>query len=186
MSLKAIIHKASIQLSQLDTNVYADHQLTVAKHPSETDERMMLRLLAYALHAPTDTDLGNLEFTKDMFEPDEPCLWQKDYTGYLQQWIDLGQPDEKRIMRAAGRAKRVSIYTYSAASSPWWASTADKVARAKNLSVWRVQPEHSAALALLADRSMSLNITVQDGILYVEAGSRSVELVLEPLMQASA
>jgi uncharacterized protein YaeQ len=185
MALKAIIHKATIQLSQLDTNHYADHQLTIARHPSETDERMMLRLLAYTLNAPADNDLGPLEFTKDMFEPDEPCLWQKDYTSYLQHWIDLGQPDEKRILRAAGRAKKVSIYAYSAAVDPWWASTADKVARAKNVHIWKVLPEQSEALAQLADRSMNLNVTVHDGIIYVESGSRSIELTLEQLMGES-
>jgi uncharacterized protein YaeQ len=93
MALKAIIHKAQIQISDMDRQVYADHSVTIARHPSETDERMLVRLLAFALNAPSDVGDAALEFAKDMWEPDEPSLWQKDPTGRITQWIEAGQPD---------------------------------------------------------------------------------------------
>ena len=100
MALKATIYKATVNLSDLDRNHYTDHQLTLACHPSETGERMMLRLLAFVLQAPENNDRGTLEFGKEMWDPDEPCLWQKDLTGLIEHWIDLGQPDEKRLRQA--------------------------------------------------------------------------------------
>jgi uncharacterized protein YaeQ len=176
MALKAIIYKAALQFSDLDENVYSDHQLTLARHPSETDERMMLRLVAFALHAPTNGDNGYLEFAKDMWDPDEPCIWQPDLTGALVQWIDMGQPEEKRIMRAAGRSKRVAVYTYGGGSAPWWNGVSDKINRAQNVEVWQVSQEQVEALAALANRSMQIQITVQDGIVYVECAGTTVEL----------
>jgi uncharacterized protein YaeQ len=181
MAQKAIIHRAGVQVSNLDENLYMDHQLTIARHPSETDERMMLRIVALALNAKENVEGTPLEFTKDMFDPDEPCLWQRDYTERVRHWIDLGQPDEKRILRASGRADQVTVYSYGASGPPWWQGIADKVARASNLTVWQVQPAESEALASLADRSMDLNVTLQDGVIYVEGAGRTVELHLQRL-----
>jgi uncharacterized protein YaeQ len=181
MSQKAIIHKLTLQVSNLDENIYTDHQLTIARHPSETDERMMLRILALALNATDNPDGHPLDFSRDMFEPDEPCLWQRDYAEAIQHWIDLGQPEEKRILRAAGRAEKVTIYSYSNSSGPWWSGIADKISRAKNVSVWRIDPAHSEDLSKLANRSMDLQVTLQDGVIYVSAGEASVELQLEKL-----
>ena len=100
MALKAIIHKANVQLSDIDRGVYGDHPLTIARHPSETDERMLIRLLAFALNVPEDNDHGALEFAKDMWDVEEPALWHKDLTGQIiEHWIEVGQPDEKRLLR---------------------------------------------------------------------------------------
>jgi len=181
MALKATIHKAKVQVSDLDQNAYSDHELTIARHPSETDERMMIRVLAFALNAPSNNDLGALELAKDMWDPDEPALWQKDHTGLLMHWIELGQPDEKRIMKACGRSKRVTVYTYGGAASAWWKSAADKVAKARNLTVWQIPDEQCEELGALADRSMDIQITVQDGAIYISEGDRSVELTLQAL-----
>ena len=93
MALKAIIYKANVSFSDLDRNVYADHTLTLARHPSETEERLMIRLLAYILNAPATRDHGSLEFGKDMWEVDEPALSQHDLTGLLLLWIELGLPE---------------------------------------------------------------------------------------------
>ena len=185
MALKATIHKATIQLSDLDANNYNDHQLTLARHPSETDERMMVRMLAFALNAPSNNDLGSLEFGKDLWEADEPALWQKDHTGLIEHWIDVGQPDEKRIMRASGRSKRLTIYTFASTASAWWTAIADKVARAKDLTVWQIPADQAEQLAALAERSMDLQLTVQDGILLVSEGDRSVEITLQRLTEST-
>lgn len=181
MALNASIYKAGVQLSDLDRNVYSDHNLTIARHPSETDERMMIRLLAFVLNAPADNDLGTLEFGKDMWDPDEPCLVQTDLTGLTEHWIDVGQPDEKRILRACGRAKRVSVYSYGATSASWWAKTGPKLTRASNLSVWQIPAEQSQQLAALAERGMKLQFTIQDGVLYIESNGQTVEVTLTRL-----
>ena len=103
MAINATIYKATVQFSDLDRNCYSDHSLTLARHPSETDERMMIRLLAFVLNAPANNDLGTLEFGKDMWDPDEPCLIQTDLTGLTEHWIDVGQPDVLAAQRI-GRA----------------------------------------------------------------------------------
>jgi uncharacterized protein YaeQ len=176
MAIKATIYKASIQLADMDRSIYGDHSLTIARHPSETDERMMIRLLAHALNAPADTDHGGLDFAKDLWDTDEPALWQKDLTGQIVQWIDVGQPDDKRLMRASPRAERVVVYAFSASTPIWWAGIATRITRAANLEVWQVPAEQSEALAALAQRTMHLQVTVQDGNVWIGDGERSVEI----------
>jgi len=178
MALKAIIYKAKIQISDLDRNVYGDQEATIARHPSETDERMLVRLLAFALNVPADNDEGALEFARDMWDADEPALWEKDLTGRLKHWIEVGQPDDKRIMQSSSRADRTSIYSFASSTGQWWSSVGPKVSRARNLTVWQVNSQQSQALAALADRTMNLDVTLQEGTIWVGNGQRSVELVL--------
>lgn len=176
MALKATIYKANVQFSDLDRNLYSDHNLTIARHPSETDERMMIRVLAYTLNAPANNDLGTLELGKDMWDPDEPAMWQKDLTGLLLHWIEVGQPDEKRISRASSRARKVSIYSFNSATASWWSGVSDKVSRIRHLNVWQIPAEQSQQLGGLAQRSMNLQITLQDGGFWISEGERSVEI----------
>lgn len=176
MALKAIIHKATVNVSDLDRNQYSDHTLTLARHPSETEERMLLRLIAYVLNAPANHDHGALEFAKDMWEPDEPALWQKDLTGLLVHEIEVGQPEEKRLVRACGRAKKVTVYTYSNTSATWWASVSAKLARVRNLTVWQLPADQVQALGGLADKTMDLQLTLQEGSWWLTSGDQSVEL----------
>ena len=176
MSLKATIYKASVQLSDIDRSVYGDYPVTIARHPSESDERMLIRLLAFALNVPADNDHGALEFAKDMWEADEPSLWQKDYTGDIVHWIEVGQPDEKRLLRASARVGRVSVYSFSASTPTWWKGIETKLTRARNLSVWQIPSDQSRALAALAQRTMELQVTVQDGAFWVGDGTRSIEV----------
>ena len=157
MALKATIFKASLQVSDIDRNYYGEHQLTLARHPSEIDERMMMRVLAFALNAHE-----HLAFGKGLSDTDEPDLWQKDLTGSIVHWIDVGQPDEKRLIRASGKADRVTVYTYGRGAEMWWEASAGRLARARNLAVWRVRSDESLALAKLADRTMRLQCTVQE------------------------
>lgn len=177
MALKAIIHKARVSFSDLDRNVYSDHELTIARHPSETEERMMVRLLAYVLNVPDNNDHGTLEFAKDMWEPDEPALVQRDLTGLLAHEIELGQPEEKRLVRACGRSKQVTVYTFTNTSAAWWAGVADKLSRVRNLTVWQLPAEPAQALGALADKSMDVQVTLQEGTLFVGVGDKSVEMV---------
>jgi uncharacterized protein YaeQ len=181
MALKAIIYKANLQIADMDRNVYVDHAVTIARHPSETDERMMVRLLALALNLPADTDHGTLELAKDLWETDEPALWHKDLTGQIVHWVDVGQPDDKRLLKASGRADRVSVYSYSASTPIWWAGIANKVARAGNIEAWQIDTAHSQALAGLAQRSMQLQLSVQDGSCWLGDGERSVEITPQRL-----
>lgn len=181
MALKATIYKAQIQLADMDRNIYGDHNVTIARHPSETDERMMIRLLAFALNAPADDHHGALEFAKDLWDTDEPSLWQKDLTGQIVQWIDLGQPDDKRVMKSAPRAERVAVYSYTSSTPIWWNGIATKITRASNVTVWQVPAEQSQQLATLAQRTMQLQVTVQDGTVWVGDGTQSTEITPQKL-----
>jgi len=185
MALKATIYKANIALADMDRQVYADHAVTIARHPSETDERMMIRLLAFALNVPASNDHGALEFAKDLWDVDEPGLWQKDLTGQIDHWIEVGQPDDKRLMRIVPRSGRVSVYSFSASTPIWWSGIANKVTRARNLSVWQVPAEQSQELGALAARTMQLQVTVQDGSVWIGDGKRSVDVIPERLYGAA-
>ncbi|MBX7210422.1 MAG: YaeQ family protein [Verrucomicrobiaceae bacterium] len=178
MALKAIIHKASVSLSDLDRNIYADHELTLARHPSETEERMMVRLVAWMLNAPETNDHGTLEFGKGMWEPDEPSLVRDDLTGLRMHEIEIGQPEEKRLVRACGRSRQVTVYNCSAAGTAgaWWAGMADKLAKVRNLTVWQFPPDQVQTLGALADRAMTLQVTVQDGVVTVDGSGKSAEI----------
>ena len=176
MALKATIHKAQLQIADMDRQVYGDHALTIARHPSETDERMMIRVLAYALNTPADELNGRLEFTKGLSDVDDPDLWQLDLTGEVQHWIDLGLPDERRLMKAHGRARRVSVYAFASSTPVWWSGIENKLTRAPRLTVWQIPAEQSQALSRLAERSMQLQISIQDGSIYVSTADASVEI----------
>jgi uncharacterized protein YaeQ len=169
MAIKATIFKASLQIADMDRNVYGDHALTIARHPSETDERMLIRVLAFALNVPASNDDGSLELAKSLWDTDEPDLWQKDLTGQIVHWIDVGQPDEKRLMKASGRAGRVS-------AAVWWRGIETKITRARNLTVWQIDAAASQALSQLAQRTMQLQVTVQDGTLWIADATRTVEI----------
>ncbi len=171
MALKATIFKAQLQIADMDRNYYAEHALTIARHPSETDERMMVRVLVFALHAHERLELG-----KGLSDPDEPDLWRRDLTGQIEEWIELGQPDDKDVIRACGRAARVFVYGFNRASVPWWQLAEPKLARAKNLTVCRITTEAEPTLASLAQRTMQLHCTIQDGQIWLGDGERTVAI----------
>jgi uncharacterized protein YaeQ len=159
MALNSTVYKAELQVSDMDRHYYATHPLTLARHPSETEERLMVRLLAYALFADE-----RLEFGKGLSQDDEPDLWQKDYTGDILLWIELGQPDETRVRKACGRARHVVVITYGGqAAEVWWSKSGAALARNKNLSVLDIPPETVQQLVGLSERSMRLQVLVQDG-----------------------
>jgi len=175
MALNATIYKAHLQIADMDRHYYHDHVLTVALHPSETEERMMVRVLAFALHAHE-----HLAFGKGLSADDEPALWQKDLTGTIELWIDVGLPDEKDIRRACGRARRVVVYSYGGRNAAlWWTNHHSKFARLDNLTVVDLPPATTQALAALARRNMQLQCTIQDGEVWLgnTDGGTTVELV---------
>jgi len=150
MALGATIHKVSLSVSDLDRHYYNDFDLTIARHPSETEERMMIRLIAFAWHADE-----RLAFTKGLCQEDEPELWLTEYDGSIRLWIDLGQPDEKRVRKACGRAEAVIVYTYSRrAAEAWWRQNGGKFSRFDNLQV--IHLDAQGDVASLSERSMQL------------------------------
>jgi uncharacterized protein YaeQ len=185
MALKSTIYKAQLSIADMDRGVYADHALTLALHPSETEERLMVRLLAFALFTPKDDARGALQFARGLSDTDEPDLWQHDLSGQLVQWIEVGQPDERRLLRAASRAEQATFIAYAASTPVWWAGVKNKLTRTERLSVWQLPSEQSQALAALAQRSMQLQLSVQDGTAWCHGERGSVELALLPLLVAA-
>jgi len=179
MALKSTIFKADLSVSDMDRPYYGSHTLTIAKHPSENDARMMVRLLAFACEA-SDT----LTFTRGLDEPDEPDLWEKTLTGDIAHWIELGQPDESRLKRAAARADRVTVFTYNGASArEWWKGMAGKAGKLRNVTIYNVPAEAVEALAALAQRAMRLSVTIQDSEIWVSDDDHNVRITLEVLQQ---
>jgi uncharacterized protein YaeQ len=159
MALKSTIYKADLQIADMDRHYYGDHSLTIARHPSETDERMMVRVAAFGLFADE-----RLEFCKGLSDTDEPDLWQKDLTGQIETWIELGQPDERRIAKASGRANRVIVIAYAGKTADiWWQGVKAKLERMQNVTVWSLDDGVAELLGKLAERTMRLQLMVQDG-----------------------
>ncbi len=178
MAIKATIFKADLQIADMDRNYYADHSLTLARHPSETDERMMVRLLAFVLFAREQ-----LGFGKGLCVDDEPDLWQRDLTGAIQLWIDVGLPDEKWTRKACGRAEQVVVVSYGSRQADiWWEQTRGKLARQENLRVLHLPAEGTQALAAMANRTMRLQCTVQDGQVWITDGKETVQIEPRTLM----
>ncbi|MFN3751817.1 MAG: YaeQ family protein [Thiobacillus sp.] len=176
MALKSTIYKADLQLVDLDRHVYGDHALTLARHPSETVERMMVRVLAYALHAQ-----DGIAFTRGLSEVDEPDVWTKNLAGETTLWIDIGQPDEARIRRACSRADQVVVLCYAASSDIWWQAIAGKLTRFANLTVLQLPAATAQSLGALAERGMRLQCLVQDGEIWINTPIESVVVKLARL-----
>lgn len=176
MALKATIHKAEIIISDMDRGYYHTHTLTLAQHPSETIERLMLRLAVFALHANEQ-----LVFTRGLSAIDEPDIWQKSATGEIELWIELGEPDERRLRQACSLARVVWIYSYGRGSDVWWQSMQKNITRLKNLRVLRIAPTTIAELAKLHQRNMQLQATIQDHQLWLSSGDQCVLVEAEQL-----
>ncbi|WP_087020061.1 YaeQ family protein [Thaumasiovibrio subtropicus] len=177
MALKATIYKAAINLANMDDHVYLDQTLTLAQHPSETQQRMMLRVLAWVMYANE-----HLQFTKGLSEESEPALWQKSFADEIEVWIDLGLPDEKRMKRAAQKAQQAVLFAYDDnAFGPWWQQHQPKVYSFTNLAIYRVSDEIMDALLQCCERTMQLQFTIQDGQIWLNSGDLSLEVTPEKL-----
>ena len=169
MALKATIFKVELQVSDLDRHHFATYPLTLARHPSETDERMMVRVLAFALDADEALDFG-----RGLSSEKEPDLVHRDLTGAIQLWVEIGLPDERDLRKAAGRATRVKVYTYGRGASLWARDNAEALSRLDNVQV--VHVEQSAELGRWAARNMSMTCTIQEGQVYLSCGGESMTL----------
>lgn len=176
MALKSTIYKATLQLSDMDRHVYGEHQLTLALHPSETEERLMVRVLAYALNVPTDDLNGQLVMARGLSDTEEPDLWHKDLSDQLLHWIEVGQPDDRRMAKACSKSHLVSIYAYASSTPIWYEGLKNKVSRMRHLRIWQVPAEQSQALGALARRAMQLQVSVQDGHVYVSSEHGDIEV----------
>ena len=174
--VRQVADKAELAISDMDRHYYATHALTLARHPSETDERLMVRLLAFALFADE-----RLQFGKGLSSDDEPDLWRKDLTGDILEWIDLGQPDEQRIRRACGRARQVVIMNYSGRGADiWWEKNRTALGRSKNLTVIDIAEPAVDALAAMATRNMRLQCLIQDRQVQLFGEDSAGAVTIEP------
>jgi uncharacterized protein YaeQ len=170
MAQKATIYKVELSVSDMDRHYYETHKLTVAKHPSETDERLMVRILAFALNAHEQ-----LELTKGLSTDDEPDIWQKSLSGELELWVALGLPSEKVVRQSCGKADAVVIYCYGGRTAEvWWDKIKNSTTRFDNLDVVNLAENETSELANLADRSMKLQVNIQDGEVMVSVDDRIV------------
>lgn len=175
MALKATIFKATLEISDLERQYYATHALTLAQHPSETEARMMVRLLAFALFADEE-----LKFTRGLSSVEEPELWQKSLSGELELWIDLGQPEVRRLRQACGKARRVVVVTSGGrAAEIWYQKNREELGRLKNLTVINLVIQDQETLADLVGRNMELQLTISDGPIWLTGNDRTVEIARE-------
>ncbi len=177
MALKSTVYKVQLQIADMDRNYYQDHSLTLAQHPSETDARMMLRLLAFALNASE-----SLEFSKGLCVDDEPELWQKSLSDEIELWIDFGQSDEKWVRKACGRSKLVQLFAYGGRSVPiWWKQNEQAFSRYNNLQVWNIPEESVKAMGELVSRTMVIQFNISEGEVWMSNELGSVQIIPEIL-----
>lgn len=175
MALKATVHKVELSVSDMDRGYYGSHSLTLARHPSETSERMMVRLLAFAMYADEA-----LAYGRGLSADDEPALWKKDLTGNIECWIDVGLPDERELRKACGRARRVVLLAYGGRGvGIWWNANQGALERLTNLDILDIPVEATQAMAALADRNMQINATLQDGHIWM--GNADQTVLVEPV-----
>ena len=183
MAIKSTIFKANLQIADIDHSYYADHALTLARHPSETDERMMLRLVALALNAHQLVDVcrgdGTLAFGAGLSDPDDPDVSLTDFTGRRRLWIEVGQPEDKPLTKACSKADQVLVYCFHHGAEIWWRGIQGKLNRLDKLQVWRIASVDAAAMAAMAERSMQLQATVQEGALTL--GNARTSVHVQPL-----
>ena len=182
MAIKSTIFKIALNIADMDRGYYADHALTIARHPSETNERMMVRVLAFALYASE-----RLEFGKGISTDDEPALWEHDLTGRILRWIDVGLPEEKLLRRACGRSDEVILLTYGGGKTveAWWNPIAAAISKQEKLTVKSVSSPTSKALALMADRTLNLQCMIQDGEVWMSDDAERILVGLTTLHPAA-
>ena len=172
MALKATIFKVDLALADMDRNLYANYALTLARHPSENDVRMMVRLLAFMRYADE-----SLTFGKGLSTDEEPDLWCKDLTGVINLWIVVGQPDERWLRKASGRSSQVVVFSYGGrVAEIWWEQNRAVLEKLPNLTVLRLSPESTQALAALANRAMNLQCMTQDGEMLITGEGEAVRI----------
>ena len=180
MAIKSTVFKAQMQVADIDHGHYADHAVTLARHPSETDERLMVRLAALALQAHQLQTLAGGDahwtFGRGLSDPDDPDLVLTDFTGLKRAWIEVGQPEDKPLAKACSQADLVVVYAYAAAAEVWWRGIETRLSRLPKLEVWRLPTAATQALAAMVGRSMVWQATIQDGALSLSGEAGHVDL----------
>jgi uncharacterized protein YaeQ len=170
MALGATIHRVELELADIDRGVYGSHALTLARHPSETTERLMLRLLAWAMHADE-----RLAFGRGISSEEDPDLWLRADDGTIPLWMEVGLPEERRLRKAASRAESVKVIAYGGRGvGVWRERLADAFARIAALQVTEITAEESRGLEALCSRNMKLHCTIQDGQIVIGDDTRSL------------
>lgn len=171
MALSAGVYKVSLNLSDMDRQVYLDTKLTLACHPSETEERMMVRLLAWCYHAHED-----LTFGKGLSTADEPDLWQLALSGVIEKWIEVGQPSVERMKKARSRSRQQIIYTCGRGRDQWWPSVQSDFAQLAGLSVYHLAASEVSELATLAAKNMTLSVCISEASAFISSDRHSVSI----------
>ena len=172
MALKATIFKVDLSVADMDRNLYENFSLRLARHPSENDARMMVRLLAFMMYADE-----RLEFGKGLSTDEEPDLWHKDLTGSIDLWILVGQPDERWLRKASGRSRQVVVISYGdRVADVWWEQNRKILEKIANLTIYQLSAEDTQALAAVATRAMELQCLIQEGELLITGGDESIRV----------
>lgn len=172
MALGATVYKAQLSISDLDRNWYGQPTLTLARHPSETETRLMLRVLAWCMRAGE-----HLEFGRGLSAEGEPALWELDDTGAVVDWVELGAPDLRTVRKAAGKSDHVLVLAYDEArTTPWWESLKGDFSKIGKLAVVLIRDEEAEALGAMAARNMKLAVTIQDAVVWVSDDSASLQI----------
>lgn len=178
MAIKPTIYKANVNLSDIDRHRYQELNLTMALHPSETPERMLVRLVAYCLNVQE-----NLVFTKGISTSDEPDIWAVSLDDRIEHWIEIGQPDPERVKKAVGRSEKVSVYLFGKSAGTWWQLNQQAFSKLNRTSVFQFQWNQVEQLMAMLDRTMKLNVTINEGVLFISDDSTSVEFSISTLLE---
>lgn len=177
MALKPTIYKVELQLVDINRNLYTGCKLTLAQHPSETQERMMIRLMVFGLNYHED-----LQFSRGLSATDEPDVWECGLDGQVNHWIEVGQATPERIRKAVSRCPRVSLYAFGRESDIWWTRAQDAFRDLPRVEVWQFNAEQSSQLPELLDRSISITMTITDNEIYLNKGEQQLTLGFKQLL----
>lgn len=178
MALGATIYKATIDISDLDRGYYGTNTLTIARHPSETEARMMVRVVAFCLYAGE-----RVEFGRGLSTEGEAAVYELNDGGDIARWIDVGTPDNKSLRRAAGRSEDVVVLAYDEPRiEPWWASNKGDFGKIGKLSVRWIGDADLAKIEALAKRNMRLAVTIQDGVVWLADDANNIEIQIHTLL----
>jgi uncharacterized protein YaeQ len=174
MAIKSSVYKLNLDISDCNKNYFNTHQLILSKHPSETEQRLMVRVLAFALNASE-----SLSFSKGLCADDEPEIWDKNLSDEILNWISLGQVDIKLVKKSLGRSKEVVIFTYAGnKSKTWWQQNQTQLEKFNKLKVVNIKVDDVKAMEQLVSRNMDLQCTIQDELVYLSNAEHS--LTIEP------
>ena len=176
MAEKATVCKANITLSDMDRHYYGDLSFTIAQHPSETAERMMVRLLSFCYRAA-----DNLTFTRGLSSVDEPDIWLKSDDGRILEWIEVGQPAPDRLKKAQGVARQVLVFAYGRGIDIWWKNNTAAVQALSKVKVYYFDAAELQDLTKLAAKTMNLTISITEAIAYISSAEHNISVSLRDM-----